>query len=228
MSESGGQLVVEHVRKEFPTPAEPLVVLRDVSFTLSPGESLAIVGTSGTGKSTLLNVIGSLEKPTAGRVVLGEDDVAQLEGAALASFRSRRVGFVFQDHHLLPQCTALENVVLPTLAAGRAATGTEAAVELLGRVGLGERLDSLPAKLSGGERQRVAIARALVNEPALLLADEPTGNLDPETSGRIGALFRQLAEEKGAMLVVVTHDLDLAGQFGRCLELRNGTLAPRE
>ena len=226
MSADPERLVVENIRKEFATPAGPLRVLHDVSFSLGPGETLAVVGTSGTGKSTLLNIIGSLEKPTAGRVVLGDDDVASLEGAALAAFRSRRVGFVFQDHHLLPQCTALENVALPTLAAGRRAIGAELAAELLERVGLAERLQSFPAKLSGGERQRVAVARALVNEPRLLLADEPTGNLDAGTSGQIAALFRELAEEKSVMLIVVTHDLGLAAQFARTLELRDGILHP--
>ena len=226
MSADPERLVVENVRKEFATPAGPLRVLHDVSFSLGPGETLAVVGTSGTGKSTLLNIIGSLEKPTAGRVVLGDDDVASLEGAALAAFRSRRVGFVFQDHHLLPQCTALENVALPTLAAGRRAIGAELATELLERVGLAERLQSFPAQLSGGERQRVAVARALVNEPRLLLADEPTGNLDAGTSGQIAALFRELAEEKSVMLIVVTHDLGLAAQFARTLELRDGILHP--
>ena len=221
------KLVVEHVRKEFPAHEAPLVVLSDVSFALSPGETVAVVGTSGTGKSTLLNIIGSLEPPTEGRVLLGDDEVAALHGAALAAFRSRRVGFVFQDHHLLPQCTALENVVLPTVAAGSPEGATERAQALLGRVGLAERMDSLPARLSGGEKQRVAIARALVNQPPLLLADEPTGNLDPGTSGTVAALFRELAEENGAMLIIVTHDLALAGQFGRCLELRDGVLQPR-
>ena len=226
MSADPERLVVENVRKEFATPAGPLRVLHDVSFSLGPGETLAVVGTSGTGKSTLLNIIGSLEKPTAGHVVLGGDDVAALEGAALAAFRSRRVGFVFQDHHLLPQCTALENVALPTLAAGRRAIGAELATELLERVGLAERLQSFPAQLSGGERQRVAVARALVNEPRLLLADVPTGNLAAGTSGQIAALFRELAEEKSVMLIVVTHDLGLAAQFARTLELRDGILHP--
>ncbi|NQT51543.1 ABC transporter ATP-binding protein [bacterium] len=221
------QLVVEHVRKEFPAHGAPLVVLSDVSFALSPGDTVAVVGTSGTGKSTLLNIIGSLEPPTEGRVLLGGDEVAALHGAALAAFRSRRVGFVFQDHHLLPQCTALENVVLPTVAAGSPEGAIERAQALLERVGLAERMDSLPARLSGGEKQRVAIARALVNQPPLLLADEPTGNLDPGTSGTVAALFRELAEESGAMLIIVTHDLALAGQFGRCLELRDGVLQPR-
>lgn len=228
MSEPAQQLVVEHVRKEYPAPEEPLVVLRDVSFDLEPGQALAVVGASGTGKSTLLNIVGSLDQPTEGRVLLGDIDVAGLTGEALAEFRSQRVGFVFQDHHLLPQCTAVENVALPTVAAGQAAGATDRARELLERVGLGERMDALPARLSGGERQRVAIARALVNRPPLLLADEPTGNLDPQTSGRIGALFRELAEEHDAMLVVVSHDQELAAQFQRILELRGGTLQAAE
>ena len=165
-----------------------------------------------------------------------------LEGTALADFRSRRVGFVFQDHHLLPQCSAIENVLLPTLALppssrdGAGATlrssdsslrSTSRARELLERVGLKDRLHSFPAQLSGGERQRVAVARALVNGPPLLLCDEPTGNLDPETSAEVGALFLELARERGAMLIVVTHNLEFARLFGRCLELRAGALTAK-
>ena len=226
MSQDAERLVVEHVRKEFATAAGPLTILADVSLTLSPGESLAVVGSAGAGQSTLLNIIGSLEKPTSGSVALGGQEVAALKGAELAAFRSRRVGFVFQDHHLLPQCTAIENVVLPTLAAGRTDGNTARAAALLERVGLGERMASFPAKLSGGERQRVAIARALVNEPPLLLCDEPTGNLDAATSERIASLFIELATEKGAMLIIVTHDRDLARACARALELHNGTLRP--
>jgi lipoprotein-releasing system ATP-binding protein len=155
--------------------------------------------------------------------------VTALEGDELADFRSRRVGFVFQDHHLLPQCSAIENVLLPTLAAPPSARdGSDRARELLERVGLKDRLHSFPAQLSGGERQCVAIARALVNGPPLLLCDEPTGNLDPETSAEAGALFLELARERGVMLIVVTHNLEFARLFGRCLELRAGTLRERE
>jgi lipoprotein-releasing system ATP-binding protein len=218
------RLAVRHVRKEFDSAA-PLVVLKDVSFNLEAGETLAIIGPSGSGKSTLLNIVGSLDKPTGGSVVLGETEVTALDGTSLADFRSRRVGFVFQDHHLLPQCSAIENVLLPTLALPPASrAGSNRARELLERVGLKDRLQSFPAQLSGGERQRVAIARALVNGPPLLLCDEPTGNLDPVTSAEAGALFLELARERGAMLVVVTHNLEFARLFGRCLELRAGVL----
>jgi len=212
-------LTIENLDKEFETPTGPLAVVKDVSFTLAPGETMAIVGPSGAGKSTLLNMIGSLEKPTSGSIRLGEIDVTRLEGEALADFRSERVGFVFQDHHLLPQCSAIENVMLPTLPAGKPEGSVERAAALLERVGLGERIDSSPSKLSGGERQRVAIARAMINEPPLLLCDEPTGNLDHETGDQIGSLFVELASEKSVMLIVVTHNLELAKRFGHVMEI---------
>ena len=222
------RLAVRHVRKEFDS-APPLVVLKDVSFELDAGETLSIIGPSGAGKSTLLNIVGSLDRPTGGSVALGETEVTALEGTALADFRSRRVGFVFQDHHLLPQCSAIENVLLPTLALPPASRDSASrARELLERVGLKDRLHSFPAQLSGGERQRVAIARALVNDPPLLLCDEPTGNLDPESSAEAGALFLELARERGVMLIVVTHNLEFARLFGRCLELRAGALRERD
>src|SRR3972149_6636194 len=181
------KLLVEDVTKEFPTRGAPLAVLRGVSLELAGGENVAIVGVSGSGKSTLLNVIGTLDTPTSGRVALGGEDPSGLSEPALARFRSRNIGFVFQDHHLLPQCSVLENVLVPTIAAGP--TRPEAhqrAVGLLERVGLSDRLEHRPAELSGGERQRVALARALVNRPVLVLADEPTGNLDRTTSERAG------------------------------------------
>ena len=222
------RLAVRHVRKEFDSAA-PLVVLKDVSFDLDAGETVSIIGPSGAGKSTLLNIVGSLDKPTGGSVTRGGTEVTALEGAALADFRSRSVGFVFQDHHLLPQCSAIENVLLPTLAMPSSSReGASRAHELLERVGLKDRLHSFPAQLSGGERQRVAIARALVNGPPLLLCDEPTGNLDPETSAEAGALFLELARERGVMLIVVTHNLEFARLFGRCLELRAGVLRERD
>jgi len=219
------KLMVSGVRKEFETPHGPLLVLRDVSFDLEAGGTLAIVGPSGSGKSTLLHIIGSLDRPTAGSVKLGDLEVTTVDGSALADYRARRVGFIFQDHHLLPQLTALENVCLPTLAAkGTADAGTRGRA-LLDRVGLAERMDSLPAALSGGERQRVAIARAMINTPPLLLCDEPTGNLDRETAETVATLFVELARERDVMLVVVTHNTGLAGRFQRRLELRHGTLS---
>lgn len=220
-------LSVEHVRKDYGSVASRLLVLADVSFALTPGETLAVTGASGSGKSTLLNIIGSLDQPTSGAVLLDGVDVAGLAGAELADFRSRQVGFVFQDHHLLPQCTAFENVVLPTLARTHKDAGARA-MALLERVDLAHRMHAFPAQLSGGERQRVAIARALINAPPLLLCDEPTGNLDRETGDKVGALFRELAGEREVMLVVVTHDLTFARHFSRCTELRDGVLHHRD
>ena len=232
MNESGSEgradrrLVVEHVRKDYSSPGGTLEVLTDVSLEASPGESVAVVGPSGSGKSTLLNIIGSLDKPTGGSVTLAGEEVTELEGDRLSLFRSTSVGFVFQDHHLLPQCTALENVTLPAVAAGKPEEGTRRAEELLESVGLAERMDYLPAHLSGGERQRVAIARAMVNEPPLLLCDEPTGNVDKETGDRLGDLFLELADEHEVMLIVVTHDLEFARRFGRTVQLLDGRLEP--
>ncbi len=225
---SDGRLLVENIRKEYPSPAGTLQVLKDVSLEASPGETVAVVGPSGSGKSTLLNIIGSLDKPTAGTVELAGVEVTELEGDRLSEFRSRSVGFVFQDHHLLPQCTALENATLPAVAAGTPRRGSQRAKDLLERVGLAERLDYLPAQLSGGERQRVAIARAMVNEPPLLLCDEPTGNVDKETAGRLGDLFLELAEEHEVILIVVTHDLPFARRFSRTMQLLEGRLRPAQ
>jgi len=220
-------LSVVNLTKEYPSPEGPVSVLSGISFELFSGQSLVVTGPSGSGKSTLLNLIGSLDRPTSGQVRLGETDVASLTGDDLARFRSRSVGFVFQDHHLLPQCTALENVLIPTLAEG-AAGGGRSARDLLERVGLAERMHAFPAQLSGGERQRVAIARALINGPALLLCDEPTGNLDRETGRTVANLFLELAAENRVMLVVVTHNLEFAERFDRRMELRNGRLQPAE
>ena len=222
------ELVVDHVAKTFPLPAGELAVLRDVSFSVSPGQSVAIVGPSGSGKSTLLNIVGSLDRPTSGSVRLGDVEVTSLSGAETAGYRSSRVGFVFQDHHLLPQCSARENVLLPTLATGACPAGADRADDLLARVGLADRAGHFPATLSGGERQRVAIARALINSPNLLLCDEPTGNLDRETAGPIVDMFLELAAHDGLILIVATHDAALAARLGRCLELRNGRLTPLE
>ena len=219
-------LTVEHVRKEYASCDGVLAVLRDISFSIASGDTLAVTGASGSGKSTLLNIVGSLDKPTSGSVHLGQIAVIDLAGAELAAFRSRHVGFVFQDHHLLPQCTALENVVLPTLA-GPGEDDASRAQAMLARVGLTDRMHAFPAQLSGGERQRVAIARALVNEPPLLLCDEPTGNLDRETGEQVGALFEELAAERDAMLIVVTHNMEFARRFSRCAQLRDGVLESR-
>jgi len=222
-------LVVENVSKEFPTRAEPLVVLRDVSFQLAPGENVAVIGPSGSGKSTLLNLIGALDWPTSGRVTVGSQTTSELDEPALAEFRNRRIGFVFQDHHLLPQCNVLENVLVPCIARGPVEPETiRRARELLDRVGLGNRLDHRPAELSGGQRQRTALARALVNRPTLLLADEPTGNLDRSTAGAVAELLIELQRQEGMMLVVVTHSRQLAGRMSRQLELDEGRLTEIE
>jgi len=218
-------LQVDDVRKDYPSRDEPLVVLRGVSLELAAGQKLAILGPSGSGKSTLLNILGTLEPPTAGRVVLDGQDVAQLSEPELAAFRNRRIGFVFQDHHLLPQCTALENVLLPTVAQGATtADDADRALRLLDRVGLSRRRDHRPAELSGGERQRAALARALINRPALLLADEPTGNLDRTTSEAVARLLLELHEQEQMILIVATHSQRLAELLGRQFELDDGRL----
>ena len=218
-------LIVSNVTKEYPTRGQPLVVLRGCSLELSGGENVAILGPSGSGKSTLLQIIGTLDRPTSGRVTLGNQAPFDLNEPSLARFRNERIGFVFQDHYLLPQCSVLENVLIPTIASGRASSDTiERARMLLDRVGLADRLDHRPAELSGGERQRVAIARALVRRPALLLADEPTGNLDRTTAHTIGDLLLELQQIDGTMLIVVTHSLELAERFQRRVELDDGRL----
>jgi lipoprotein-releasing system ATP-binding protein len=218
-------LTVEKITKEYPTRGEPLRVLRGVSFELSAGQNLAVLGPSGSGKSTLLQIVGTLDQPTTGTVSLLGQDPNKLAEPQLADFRNRRIGFVFQEHHLLPQCSALENVLIPTLAAGKTTpAAAERAQRLLERVGLKDRLEHRPAELSGGERQRVAVARALVQEPALLLADEPTGNLDRTTASAIGRLLLELQEQEQTMLIVVTHSLELAGLFQRRMELDEGRL----
>ena len=219
------ELLVENVSKQFPTRGEPLEVLRGVSLELDAGRNVAIVGPSGSGKSTLLNVLGAIEPPTSGRVVLAGQDPAELKEPQLAAFRNRKIGFVFQDHHLLPQCSVLENVLVPTIAGGRTKASTVARAEMLiDRVGLANRVDHRPAELSGGQRQRVALARALILEPLLILADEPTGNLDRSTAERIGKLLLDLQENEGTMLIVVTHSQLLAQRMERQIELDEGKL----
>jgi len=223
-------LVVSGLSKTYQSPAGANEVLKGLDLEIRPGQTVAIVGASGCGKSTLLNIVGSLDSPTTGTVRLGELEVTSLAGDRLAEYRRHKVGFVFQDHHLLPQCTALENVALPTIAAhtGRTAgsgrAGMDRSGQLLERVGLGNRGDDFPQELSGGQRQRVAIARALVNDPQLVLCDEPTGNLDRLTAESVAALFNELAAERKVMLLIVTHNLELAGRFSRRLELRDGLL----
>ena len=224
---TAAELIVDNIVKEYPTPAEPLRVLGGVSFALRRGENLAILGPSGSGKSTLLSILGTLEPPTAGGVRLAGEDPFALDETRLAAFRRRHIGFVFQDHHLLPQCNVLENVLVPFLADGAATPDDQKrAAALLARVGLAERLTHRPAELSGGERQRVAIARALVRGPTLLLADEPTGNLDRTTARSITELLLELQAERDAILVVVTHSATLAESLQRRMEIDSGRLIP--
>jgi len=229
MGERTALLRLERVTKRYDAPAgDGPLVLRDVSLDVVAGESLAIVGPSGSGKSTFLSIMGALDRPTSGRVWLEGADLATLEEADLARIRNKRIGFVFQLHHLLPQLTALENVLVPALAEGRADEALAArARSLLVRVGLGERLAYRPGQLSGGERQRVAVARALIHQPPLVLADEPTGSLDREASDGLSDLLIELNREEGVTLIVVTHAARLADRMGRVLELRDGALAPR-
>ncbi len=201
-------------------------VLRGVSLRVERGESLAIVGPSGSGKSTLLNLIGALDRPSSGRVLLNGTDLACLDDKRLALVRNREIGFIFQLHHLLPQCTVLENVLVPTLVAapGPGEAPQRRARRLLERVGLADRANYFPGQLSGGERQRAAVVRALINAPRLLLADEPTGSLDRASAENLGALLVELNREEGVTLILVTHALGLAGKMGRVLELRDGAL----
>jgi lipoprotein-releasing system ATP-binding protein len=218
-------LHVEHLAKDYPTRSGALNVLRDVNLDLERGDALAVMGPSGSGKSTLLHILGTLDRPTRGEVRLDGRDPFALSEHALADFRNRNIGFVFQDHHLLPQCSVFENVLIPTLVArdDREAMKTWAR-QLSDRVGLSDRLDHRPAELSGGERQRVAVARALIHRPVLLLADEPTGNLDRRTAESIGKLLLDLHREENTILIVVTHSLELAELFPRLLMMEDGTL----
>src|SRR5688500_18793037 len=214
-------LRVDRIAKSYPTPRGPLPILEDVSMALDRGQSAAIMGPSGSGKSTLLYVLGALEPPSSGTVTLDGDDPWKMTEKQQAAFRSRRVGFVFQDHLLLPQLTAMENVLAPALAtpAGVTAAVKARAVSLLEQVGLGDRVDHRPAELSGGERQRVALARAMVGEPVLLLCDEPTGNLDRTSAAGVADALVTLHQRGQTILVVVTHPHALAERFQHRFEL---------
>jgi lipoprotein-releasing system ATP-binding protein len=219
-------LVAESLTKSFPVAGGELLVLREASLSIERGESVAIVGPSGSGKSTLLSILGTLDPPTSGRYELNGVEPFQLGEKELAAFRARQIGFVFQDHHLLPQCSVLENVLVPLLADGAAGRAdVERAEQLVKRVGLGERMNHRPAQLSGGERQRAALARAMLREPTLLLADEPTGNLDRTTAAAMTELMRELQREHQLLLVVVTHSAELAARMGRRYEIDDGRLA---
>ncbi|MBR4524744.1 MAG: ABC transporter ATP-binding protein [Bacteroidales bacterium] len=207
------------IRKRFGT----LEVLKGIDFCADAHEVVSIMGASGAGKSTLLQILGTLSTPDGGSLTIDGQDVLQLQGEALAAFRGRRIGFVFQAHHLLPEFSAEENVLIPALIAGVPMKEARAkAIRLLGEVGLSERLDHKPAELSGGEQQRVAIARALVNDPAVLFADEPTGNLDSVTKQEIHRLLFSLRERLGQTIVIVTHDPELAALCDRTLTMKDG------
>jgi len=219
-------LEISEIRKEYATPRGPLTVLAGVSLSMRRGEAAAIMGPSGVGKSTLLYITGGLETPTSGRVTLDGNDPHRLEEKELAEFRNRKIGFLFQDHCLLPQCSVLENVLLPTLVANDRAAYPERARQLLRQVGLGERLEHRPSELSGGEKQRVALARALIRQPLLLLCDEPTGNLDEASAGTVAELLLDLHRRQETILLVVTHSRDLAARFPTRYELRHANLHP--
>ena len=212
-----------NIVKQYPTQAGPLTILDGIDLELNRGDQVAILGESGSGKSTFLHIAGTLDKPTSGSVTLFDQTLADIPEKKLAAFRSEQIGFIFQQHHLLPQLSALENVLVPTLAAGSSTAEQKTRAEsLLESVGLKDRMDHRPALLSGGECQRVAVARALVNEPSLILADEPTGSLDEENSTMIGNLLTELQPAKPAILICVTHSQSLAAQFPRTLRLKGG------
>jgi lipoprotein-releasing system ATP-binding protein len=219
-------LEVAKLTKEYPTPRGALTVLSDVSLCLNRGDAVAIMGPSGSGKSTLLYIVGALERPTAGTVTLDGRDPFGLSEKELAAFRNHSIGFIFQDHCLLPQCSVLENVLIPTLVANHDAAAPERAQALLERVGLGDRVEHRPSELSGGEKQRVALARALIRRPTLLLCDEPTGNLDQASAEVVASLLFDLHHRQETILMVVTHSTDLASKFPVRYELRHANLHP--
>lgn len=216
---------LENVGKTFAAAGEELEIFKNLDLSVGKGEALAIVGSSGSGKSTLLHLMGALDRPSQGEILFNGENLAKMSAAEQAHFRNKRLGFVFQFHHLLPEFSALENVALPGLIAGKKmADMLPRAQQMLERVGMGARMDSRPATLSGGERQRAAIARALILNPDVILADEPTGNLDEHTGAQVGELMLELNRELGMTLVIVTHNQELAGRMSRVLELRGGAL----
>lgn len=219
-------LKVENLSKEYPTPAGPLRIVSDVSLLLPPGSAVAIMGPSGSGKSTLLYILGALEPPTSGSVTLNEQNPFLLNAKQLAAFRNQRIGFVFQDHCLLPQCSVMENVLTPTMVSSANGEPSRRATELLKQVGLAERLDHRPAQLSGGEKQRVALARALIMKPQLLLCDEPTGNLDQKSADVVAGMLLDIHQQAQTILIVVTHSKELALRFPQRFELKNQHLEP--
>ena len=224
----GGQVMLrcEKLVKHFQEGDYKVEVLNGVDFSVAPGERVAIVGSSGSGKSTLLHLLGGLDTPTSGEVLVDGEPLSRMSDAARGVLRNRAIGFVYQFHHLLPEFTAVENVAMPLLIGGAEPAEAEArAVELLGKVGLAKRLTHRPAKLSGGERQRAAVARALIHRPALVLADEPTGNLDTHTGEQVYELMLELNREMGTSLVLVTHDPKMAAKAQRVMQLKDGVLS---
>jgi len=214
-------LKVDKVSKTYPTPAGPLAIVSDVSLELPQGSAVSIMGPSGSGKSTLLYMLGALEPPSSGTITLDDQNPFVLDAKQLAAFRNQRIGFVFQDHCLLPQCSVIENVLTPTLVSTRNGAVDERARNLLEQVGLGGRITHLPGQLSGGEKQRVALARALIMKPRLLLCDEPTGNLDQKSADVVGGMLLDIHQQANTILIVVTHSVDLAARFPQRFELRN-------
>lgn len=218
-------LQLEEITKEFPTPQDPLIILKGISLNIQASETAAILGPSGSGKSTLLHIMGTLDWPTSGSVRISGTDPTQLSEKDLADFRNRNIGFIFQDHHLLPQLSVLENVLVPTIAQGHATDeDVDRAESLIQRVGLTDRAGHRPAELSGGERQRVAVARALIRNPQLVLADEPTGSLDRQNAMAIGKLLLDLQSQEETILIVVTHSEELGKLFHRVLHIDDGRL----
>jgi len=217
-------LTVTGVSKHYPAPQGTLTVLSNVTFSLAPGDAAAITGPSGSGKSSLLYMLGALEPPSSGEITLGGRNPFGLASAALADFRNAEIGFVFQDHCLLPQCTVLENVLVPTLVARKEDGVADRARTLLDHVGLSGRLEHRPAELSGGEKQRVAIARALIRQPRLLLCDEPTGNLDQTSASTVASLLLDLHRRQNNILIVVTHSERLAAEFPIRFEIETGNV----
>jgi lipoprotein-releasing system ATP-binding protein len=220
-------LEAKNISKSYLTPRGPLPILNNVTLSLASGEGIAIIGPSGTGKSTLLYILGALDPPTSGEVTLDGRNPFTLSDKEVSEFRNRDVGFVFQDHCLLPQCTVLENVLIPAMVGTRADDAEQRAKRLLDQVGLSHRLDHRPAELSGGEKQRVAIARAMIRSPKLLLCDEPTGNLDRHTALQVADLLAEMNRASKNILVVVTHSAELAGRFPRVYELVEGQLVSK-
>jgi lipoprotein-releasing system ATP-binding protein len=212
-------LKVDNVSKEYPSPRGVLSIVSDVSINLSRGDAVSIMGPSGSGKSTLLYMMGALEPPTRGTITLDGQNPFQLDAKALAAFRNKEIGFVFQDHCLLPQCSVIENVLTPTIVSVNSDDSENRARALLEQVGLADRLDHRPAKLSGGEKQRASIARALITKPQLLLCDEPTGNLDQKSADIVASLLLELHQQQETILVVVTHNAELAARFPTRFEL---------